>query len=229
MDERDAFLRMIAANPDDDTPRLVFADWLDEHDEPERAEFIRLQIRLARMSQDDAQVGDLRTRETELILAHQHSWNQSWMQSHGSSNSFCRVVYQRGFPEVLTWGRSSTAALPELLSQAVTIRRLQVRGSIGPRGARDLANCPQLVGLASLDLYHNGIGDKGARALAGSAYLAGLRELVLSDNWITDKGARAIATSGFLAKVASMDLSDNLIGRTTIFLLRKRLGDRVKC
>jgi uncharacterized protein (TIGR02996 family) len=30
--ERDALLAAIRANPDDDTPRLMFADWLDEHE-----------------------------------------------------------------------------------------------------------------------------------------------------------------------------------------------------
>ncbi len=28
--EEQSFLTVIVANPDDDTPRLVFADWLDE-------------------------------------------------------------------------------------------------------------------------------------------------------------------------------------------------------
>src|SRR5829696_7436743 len=44
--EREALLRAIIENPEDDAPRLVFADWLDEHGEPDRAEFIRLQIEL---------------------------------------------------------------------------------------------------------------------------------------------------------------------------------------
>lgn len=39
-----ALLRAIAAHPDEDTPRLMYADWLEENDQPERAEFIRLQI-----------------------------------------------------------------------------------------------------------------------------------------------------------------------------------------
>ena len=47
MTEREAFLAAICAAPDEDLPRLVFADWLDEHGEPERAEFIRLQCELA--------------------------------------------------------------------------------------------------------------------------------------------------------------------------------------
>lgn len=42
------FLAAIVAAPDDDTPRLVFADWLDENGDPDRAEFIRLQTALDR-------------------------------------------------------------------------------------------------------------------------------------------------------------------------------------
>jgi uncharacterized protein (TIGR02996 family) len=41
-------LQAIRENPADDLPRLVYADWLDDHDQPQRAEFIRLQIELAR-------------------------------------------------------------------------------------------------------------------------------------------------------------------------------------
>jgi uncharacterized protein (TIGR02996 family) len=44
----DNMLRAVLVAPEDDAPRLVYADWLDEHGEPERAEFIRVQIRLAR-------------------------------------------------------------------------------------------------------------------------------------------------------------------------------------
>lgn len=51
MTERDALLRAVAADPADDTPRLVFADFLDEQDnEPDAAwaEYIRLSVKLAR-------------------------------------------------------------------------------------------------------------------------------------------------------------------------------------
>jgi len=53
MSDELAFLRTIAANPDDDVSRLVFADWLDEHDQSERAEFIRAQIELATLSESN--------------------------------------------------------------------------------------------------------------------------------------------------------------------------------
>jgi uncharacterized protein (TIGR02996 family) len=45
----ESLLRAVVAAPDDDVPRLVAADWLDEHGQPDRAEFIRVQIELARL------------------------------------------------------------------------------------------------------------------------------------------------------------------------------------
>lgn len=54
MDDMTPLLRAIAHSPDDDTPRLALADWLDEHGHHERAEFIRLQIDLARTNPGDA-------------------------------------------------------------------------------------------------------------------------------------------------------------------------------
>jgi uncharacterized protein (TIGR02996 family) len=41
-------LRAVIEAPDDDYPRMLAADWLDEHGEPERAEFIRVQCELAK-------------------------------------------------------------------------------------------------------------------------------------------------------------------------------------
>jgi uncharacterized protein (TIGR02996 family) len=48
--DADAFLRAILHNLDDATPRLVFADWLEETDEPANvawARYIRAQAELA--------------------------------------------------------------------------------------------------------------------------------------------------------------------------------------
>jgi uncharacterized protein (TIGR02996 family) len=61
-----ALLAAIRAAPEDDAPRLIYADWLDEHGQPERAEFIRVQCELARHES-----ADLRQREAQL-LAHYH-------------------------------------------------------------------------------------------------------------------------------------------------------------
>lgn len=51
--EWELLLKAVVASPDDDLPRLVAADWLDEHDEPERAEFIRVQIERAKSDRSE--------------------------------------------------------------------------------------------------------------------------------------------------------------------------------
>jgi uncharacterized protein (TIGR02996 family) len=73
MSDREAFVSAIAANPADDLPRLVFADWLDEHGDPERAEFIRTQIRW-RYASDDAEKTHLDRRAGELLREHWMRW-----------------------------------------------------------------------------------------------------------------------------------------------------------
>lgn len=49
MTEEQALLAAVRAAPDDDLPRLVYADWLDERGRGVRAEFIRLQCRIAEL------------------------------------------------------------------------------------------------------------------------------------------------------------------------------------
>ena len=62
MNERDALLKAVCDHPDEDTPRLVFADWLHEHGEPDRAEFIRVQIEHAALPDWREEAGEVRPR-----------------------------------------------------------------------------------------------------------------------------------------------------------------------
>lgn len=62
-----AFIDAIICRPDDDAPRLVFADWLDEHGHDVRAEFIRVQCKLAEHSRSDT----LTRRDVTHIMRHQ--------------------------------------------------------------------------------------------------------------------------------------------------------------
>jgi uncharacterized protein (TIGR02996 family) len=48
MSDDDALVQSIFDNPDTDAPRRVYADWLEEHGQEERAEFIRVQCELAK-------------------------------------------------------------------------------------------------------------------------------------------------------------------------------------
>src|SRR4051794_13840407 len=73
MSNEDAFVHSILDNPDDDTSRLVFADWLEEHGRAAHAELIRVQCELARLPKRGrepkakARRGKLAAREMELL------------------------------------------------------------------------------------------------------------------------------------------------------------------
>src|SRR4051794_12165161 len=76
---REAFLRDIIEHPDDDAPRLRFADWLQDHGDPARAEFIRVQCELARVpgpygGTPGSRREQLRDRENELLGRHGDRW-----------------------------------------------------------------------------------------------------------------------------------------------------------
>ena len=47
MSEEAAFLEVLKSNPADDTARLVYADWLDEHGETLKADYLRLLVYFA--------------------------------------------------------------------------------------------------------------------------------------------------------------------------------------
>jgi uncharacterized protein (TIGR02996 family) len=60
-----AFLAAIRANPEDEAPRLVYADWLEERGDT-RAEFIRLQADLSRLAPHSDEYAACRVRRNEL-------------------------------------------------------------------------------------------------------------------------------------------------------------------
>ena len=93
MDERAELLRTVIESPDDDAPRLVFADWVEEHGEPERAEFIRLQCRLETLDDDAEEIEQMRERERELL--DEFAW--AWAEEFGTE--LRQWSYRRGLIE----------------------------------------------------------------------------------------------------------------------------------
>ncbi len=69
------FQQAITAAPDDDRPRLIYADWLEEQGDP-RCELIRLQCRLAALPRGDASRWELEQREEALLAANLSKWTK---------------------------------------------------------------------------------------------------------------------------------------------------------
>src|SRR5262249_29673931 len=74
MNDGDALFQAILDDPDDTALRLVYADWLEEHGDVDRAEFIRVQCQLARMDREDDGWSELYRREQALLQRHEAEW-----------------------------------------------------------------------------------------------------------------------------------------------------------
>jgi uncharacterized protein (TIGR02996 family) len=107
-----AFLEAICDNPEDDTPRLVFADWLEENGQPERAEFILVQIEMASLGQDDPRRPALADRSRALFFDPTAAWGRELRELLTYS------AWERGF----VWRVALTAA--RFLAHAEAIFRL---------------------------------------------------------------------------------------------------------
>jgi len=87
--EHESFLRAIFDGPDDDTPRLVYADFLEEHGDPDLAAFIRLGCERARLREGTADGPGWPDRNADLVqLLDRHAPEWPW----------CGKPTDRGFP-----------------------------------------------------------------------------------------------------------------------------------
>jgi uncharacterized protein (TIGR02996 family) len=72
--DEEALLQAVWAEPDDDAPRLVYADWLEENGQPERAQLIRVQCELARPGVAESRGRLLRPEQVRLLTLYRTHW-----------------------------------------------------------------------------------------------------------------------------------------------------------
>jgi uncharacterized protein (TIGR02996 family) len=205
MCDRDAFLAAILAAPADDLPRLIFADWLDEHGDADRAEFIRLQCAAAR---GDLAARSIAATRRQAVLAKTH--RDEWLGP--LARAVYSAEYRRGFAE--------HAVLPAavFLREGPALRRLTPLRSVALLGAGRvlpaLLDGPHLRGLTALHLTGARLGNEGIGLLAAAPALAGLRTLRLGQNDLGNAAAAALAHSPHLGTLTTLVLDRNAIGDT---------------
>jgi uncharacterized protein (TIGR02996 family) len=191
------FLAAIAARPDDDLPRLIFADWLDEHGDTNRAEFIRLQCAAAR---GDYGAGGHAAR---LEASHRREWLADFPEVY-------HAEFRRGFAEHLVLSATTFIASGADLRRRTPLRSVALVGAA--RVLERLLNSSLLNGLSGLHLSNAFLDDEGVQRLADAPCLRELRTLRLARAGIGDAGTTAMARSRFLTRLRSLDLSRNGIG-----------------
>jgi uncharacterized protein (TIGR02996 family) len=74
MSSHEAFLQAIREVPQDEGPRLVYADWLEENGDADRAAFIRAQCRFASWKGPSPERAVFRREAEELLRRHWEEW-----------------------------------------------------------------------------------------------------------------------------------------------------------
>jgi uncharacterized protein (TIGR02996 family) len=219
-DER-GLLAAIVESPDDDVPRLIYADWLDEHGQGHRARLIRVQCESRRLFASESEEDQRRWEELaendefpllyelEIGLREQLPEFDGLTWLGDPENEHPDDYFDRGFfvalgaedwPALERHGAEAFAASP--------VRRLKV-GRLTVRTAAALAQWPLLARVRELELNEAKVTDSALAALARSPHLSELSRLKLEGNQI-DLGVRALAKAR-LGGLRLLDLSDNRI------------------
>lgn len=140
---RDALAEVVAA-PEDDVPRMAYADLLVAQGDP-RGEFIRVQCALANGDVEYLEKTELRERVGQLLSAH----GAAWLSDVGL-DSKTPVEWRRGFVDTVTLaGEDFAGELGESLLAREPVRHAKLKiGSI--KVARLVASAPHGARLLSL-------------------------------------------------------------------------------
>jgi uncharacterized protein (TIGR02996 family) len=179
MTQHDGFLRSIVAEPHDDAHRLVYADWLEDNGDPQRAEFIRVQLELEPMRDryEIPRATELHKLEESLIHEHQKKWLDQMPKDWDDWRTGTSLSFRRGFPDTLaTPAPTFLKQGPAILKLHPTIRRVVLFRLHGH--GEQLAACAALEAVPELELacWYS---DADARAVAASPHISQLRVLEL--------------------------------------------------
>jgi uncharacterized protein (TIGR02996 family) len=249
MTDEQTLLSAIAANPEDDTVRLVYADFVEENGKSDRAAFIRNQVELARMDLNDPNRRPFVVRNRRFLCDQAHGWREelprlpgiTWgdfnrglveevqAETEEAIVRYAATIFAEPAIHIIRLARFTDAhelaALPEL----ARVRSLRFISARAPSEVlQTLFASPYLDNLAVLDLHGNSAGDTGITALA-STPLPALVELWLAANGIGNVGGQALAASTQFKRLRFLDLRGNSITDLSVrAALIRRFGSRVK-
>jgi uncharacterized protein (TIGR02996 family) len=210
-----AFLDDIIEHPDDDTPRLIYADWLEDRGDQAsaaRAEFIRVQCRLSacRLSANQGMQGTraLFQRQRDILA----EYEQQWVNDFGVPLAEYR--FERGFLSAVLVEVAVLLTHADRFFHQAPVRQLRLFWDSAPPAKRAgdlqrLCALPGMRNMLSLEMPGQHLPSAAVEVLAKCEGLTGLRVLDLSQNQIGDAGLRALADSFLLPRLFLLNLGNN--------------------
>jgi uncharacterized protein (TIGR02996 family) len=206
MTDGDALLRAVLAEPDDDTPRLIYADWLDEHDQHPRAAFIRDQIEAVRAEPYGPQARTAEARAADLLREHSADWLAGL-----PGNVLLR--FERGFVGGVEGPPAEFARAAEALFAAAPVQTYRL--SFDSYTAdflfmHEFFAIPQLRHLRRFECAPTlHLAAEDYELIDKCPHLAGLRDLSLRENPIHPPWLGELLEGDRLPELAGLDVADN--------------------
>lgn len=172
MTEHDALLNAILADPDDDTARLVYADFIEEAGEAERAAFVRAQLEVARVLEWDPVAvryrrADLATQAGDRFRS-SLPWADAWSPTFPFRRGLGYAIKTRSLGPLLEEGHRLFASAP--------IGELNLPG--GETGEyQEFARQPWLARVRGVRFWSNDKPTEAVRALCASPFTTALESI----------------------------------------------------
>lgn len=215
MTDRQAFLNAVIDRPDDDLLRLVFADFLEETGDPDRAEFIRLHVEQAGARPDDTAWQERQQRINELLLEHDRHWRIPELRGV--------QYFHRGFVEEVVTDAAWLLAVPDERFDETPVRDLQVRNAAGH--LRSLALLSWLWRVERLDMRNAHLGTGGRLAqFFDTARLDRLTALSVRNCVLWADELRELASYPACRRLTFLDVSGNQFGEAGADVLANNTG-----
>lgn len=224
----DDFLAEILAHPDDDGPRLIYADWLEERGDP-RAALIRVQIALSQLPAEDAHRRKLELQEKKLLK------NPQVARPLKIGIPFLKYEYRRGFIEQIQLSIEHFLEHGEEVYSVHPIRTVRFLPVNALPSVEPLLRSPLLSRISTLSfrpagydgqLRRPGFNDVCVQALVASPNVPFLKGLEIPGNQLTDASASTLGSCAALNSLTHLDLSNNTFSADglQILLHAKTLG-----
>jgi uncharacterized protein (TIGR02996 family) len=231
--DHDALLHAIVENPDDDTVRLVFADWLDEHADTFptpaqarlRAAFIRDDIWAAQLDEFDPI--RLRWELIEKPRSEAGSLALGWRPWLPAGATFDRSpLYRRGFAWSLTFDRRD-GPLPTPPIESVPLQRIRYH-SCCREGVEQLHNSTWRARLTELEFVQGYSGPFDRRRFFSLDGLDRLARLGFHENALTVAAARSLVAAPLFRHLTALTVSGAPIGGAIVGELLRAEPDRLR-
>jgi uncharacterized protein (TIGR02996 family) len=233
-----ALLAAVKAEPEDDTAKLVLADWLEEQDlaaDRARGEFLRTLVDYESRPAGDPEFPALAYRLNLLWQQYREAWVGPLM---AAGLQFMMSDYRGGlwFPRIdgtqavakkaaevadseayawvggLTFGRLSSQQNRQFIHSSLLASLIALRYDecrVESWAIEELAHAAGAARLKRLEIRGVRVGHIAGEAIASSPYLSRLRHLELDRAQLSDAGFKALCDSPHLNELRSLSVSND--------------------